>query len=157
MAEIARRHPEVMKARLVVSGERADDRMTLEVEVEGAAPEGLAERIAETIRDVTKLRGEVDAARARQPAERRQGDRGHAQVRLSGDGRARGRAAPPAARVGQLSTLTLPSFTTLRPLGDLGADELANFSARAAAVLGAVGVELFLHVGHRQHGVDVAR
>jgi phenylacetate-CoA ligase len=59
VAEIARRHPEVKKARLVVSGERADDRMSLEVEVEGAAPEGLAERIAGTIREVTKLRGEV--------------------------------------------------------------------------------------------------
>ena len=33
--------------------------MSLEVEVEGAAPEGLAERIAATIRDVTKLRGAV--------------------------------------------------------------------------------------------------
>jgi phenylacetate-CoA ligase len=59
VAEIARRHPEVKKARLVVSGERADDRMSLEVEVEGVAPEGLAERIAGTIREVTKLRGEV--------------------------------------------------------------------------------------------------
>jgi phenylacetate-CoA ligase len=59
VAEIARRHPEVKKARLVVSGERADDRMSLEIEVEGAAPEGLVERIAGTIREVTKLRGEV--------------------------------------------------------------------------------------------------
>jgi len=59
VAEIARRHPEVKRARLVVSGERADDRMSLEVEVEGAAPEGLVERIAATIREVTKLRGTV--------------------------------------------------------------------------------------------------
>ena len=59
VAEIARRHPEVMRARLVVSGERADDRMCLEIEVDGAAPEGLAERVAETIRDITKLRGTV--------------------------------------------------------------------------------------------------
>jgi phenylacetate-CoA ligase len=59
VAEIARRHPEVRKARLVVSGERADDRMSLEVEVEGVVSEGLAERIAGTIREVTKLRGEV--------------------------------------------------------------------------------------------------
>jgi phenylacetate-CoA ligase len=56
VAEIARRHPEVRKARLVVSGALADDRMRLEVEVEGE-PEGLAARIAESIRDVTKLRG----------------------------------------------------------------------------------------------------
>jgi phenylacetate-CoA ligase len=58
VAEIARRHPAVKKARLVVSGAMADDRMRLDVEVEGR-PEGLAERIAETIREVTKLRGEV--------------------------------------------------------------------------------------------------
>ena len=59
VAEIARRHPEVRRARLVDSGERADDRMCLEIEIEGAAPEGLAERVAETIREVTKLRGAV--------------------------------------------------------------------------------------------------
>jgi phenylacetate-CoA ligase len=58
VAEIARRHPEVRKARLVVSGEMANDRMCLSVEVAGA-PEGLAARLAETMRDVTKLRGEV--------------------------------------------------------------------------------------------------
>ncbi len=58
IAEIARRHPAVKKARLVVSGLMADDRMRLDVEVDGR-PEGLAEKIAETIRDVTKLRGEV--------------------------------------------------------------------------------------------------
>jgi phenylacetate-CoA ligase len=59
VAEIARRHPEVRKARLVVEGELADDRMTLRVEVEGR-PEGLAARLAETVRDVTKLRGAVE-------------------------------------------------------------------------------------------------
>jgi phenylacetate-CoA ligase len=58
VAEIVRRHPAVRKARLVVTGAMADDRMRLDVEVEGQ-PEGLADRIAETIRDVTKLRGEV--------------------------------------------------------------------------------------------------
>ncbi len=58
VADIARRHPEVGRVRLVVEGEMADDRMTLHVESEGR-PEGLAERIAQSIRDVTKLRGEV--------------------------------------------------------------------------------------------------
>ncbi len=58
VAEIARRHPEVRKARLVVSGETASDRMTLQVEVDGAN-EGLTERLADAMRDVTKLRGEV--------------------------------------------------------------------------------------------------
>lgn len=59
VAEIARRFPEVQRARLVVEGEMADDRMTLKVECP-AAPEGLAGRIAEAIRDVTKLRGTVE-------------------------------------------------------------------------------------------------
>jgi phenylacetate-CoA ligase len=58
VAEIARRHPEVRKARLVVSGEMANDHMALRVEVEGE-PEGLAASVAETVRDVTKLRSEV--------------------------------------------------------------------------------------------------
>jgi phenylacetate-CoA ligase len=58
VAEIARRHPQVRKARLVVSGEMANDRMALRVEVDGE-PEGLAARLAETVREVTKLRGEV--------------------------------------------------------------------------------------------------
>jgi phenylacetate-CoA ligase len=58
VADIARRHPPIVRVRLVVEGEMADDRMTLHVEAEGA-PEGLAERIAQSIRDVTKLRGEV--------------------------------------------------------------------------------------------------
>jgi phenylacetate-CoA ligase len=58
IAEVARRHPEIGRFRLVVSGEAADDRMTLKVEV-SERPEGLASRVAESIRDVTKLRGEV--------------------------------------------------------------------------------------------------
>ena len=59
IAEIARRFPEVIKARLVVSGEMANDSMTLKVETT-SAPDGLAERIGEAIRDVTKLRGAVE-------------------------------------------------------------------------------------------------
>jgi phenylacetate-CoA ligase len=58
VAEIARRFPDIVRARLVVSGEMANDVMTLKVEARGAAP-GLAERIGEAIRDVTKLRGDV--------------------------------------------------------------------------------------------------
>ncbi len=56
---IAKRFPEVLKARLVVSGEMANDAMTLKVEASGQ-PEGLASRIGEAIRDVTKLRGDVE-------------------------------------------------------------------------------------------------
>jgi phenylacetate-CoA ligase len=58
VAEIARRHPELGRVRLGVSGEMANDLMTLRAEVSGA-PEGLAERVALSLREVTKLRGEV--------------------------------------------------------------------------------------------------
>jgi phenylacetate-CoA ligase len=58
VADVARRHPEVQKARLVISGAMANDSMALHVEVAGA-PEGLAARIADTVREVTKLRAEV--------------------------------------------------------------------------------------------------
>ena len=58
VADIARRFPEVLKARLVVAGEMAHDSMTLKVET-ALAPQGLAVRIGEAIRDVTKLRGDV--------------------------------------------------------------------------------------------------
>ena len=58
VAEVARRHPEVGRARLVVEGEMANDRMTLKVEVAGS-PDGLAAAVAASVRDVTKLRAEV--------------------------------------------------------------------------------------------------
>jgi phenylacetate-CoA ligase len=56
--EIQRRHPEVLRARLVVEGETGNDRMTLRCEVK-ARPAGLADAIVGSIREVTKLRGEV--------------------------------------------------------------------------------------------------
>jgi phenylacetate-CoA ligase len=59
VADIARRFPEVLKARLVVSGEMASDSMTLQVEA-ASMPQGLESRIGEAIRDITKLRGEVE-------------------------------------------------------------------------------------------------
>ena len=59
VAAIVRRFPEVLKARLVVSGEMANDTMTLQVEAASSPPD-LRERIGEAIRDVTKLRGEVE-------------------------------------------------------------------------------------------------
>jgi phenylacetate-CoA ligase len=57
--DIVRRHPEVARARLVVEGEAGNDRMTLKCEV-AQRPSGLAEAIIASIRDVTKLRGEVE-------------------------------------------------------------------------------------------------
>ena len=56
---IAKRFPEVARARLVVTGEMANDAMTLKVET-AAEPAALASRIGEAIRDITKLRGEVE-------------------------------------------------------------------------------------------------
>ena len=57
--EVLRRHKEVLKARLVVAGETGNDLMTLKCEV-NERPAGLAEAIVASIRDVTKLRGEVE-------------------------------------------------------------------------------------------------
>jgi phenylacetate-CoA ligase len=57
--EVLRRHPEVTKARLVVEGETGNDRMTLRCEANDR-PAGLVEAIVTSIRDVTKLRGEVE-------------------------------------------------------------------------------------------------
>ncbi len=59
VGEVLRRHKEVLKARLVVEGETGNDRMTLKCEVK-ERPAGLAEVIVTSIRDVTKLRGEVE-------------------------------------------------------------------------------------------------
>jgi phenylacetate-CoA ligase len=59
VAEIVKRFPEVTKARLVVTGEMANDQMALHVETAGVADEGLKGRVSEAVRDVTKLRGEV--------------------------------------------------------------------------------------------------
>ena len=56
---IVRRHPEMLKARLVVSGRMANDVMTLHCEVAATPAPELAAAIVDSIRDVTKLRGEV--------------------------------------------------------------------------------------------------
>jgi len=57
VAEVTKRHPQIVKARLVVSGEMANDVMTLHCEVDNLACDTSA--IVDTIRDVTKLRGDV--------------------------------------------------------------------------------------------------
>ncbi len=57
--EIVRRHAEVTKARLVIAGETGNDSMTLKCEVR-ERPAGLVEAVVATIREVTKLRGEVE-------------------------------------------------------------------------------------------------
>jgi len=59
VAEIVKRFPEVSKARLVVTGEMANDQMALHVETDRLGDDALKARVSEAVRDVTKLRGEV--------------------------------------------------------------------------------------------------
>ena len=61
VAEVVKRFPSALRARLIVQGEMANDSMALHVETtaaHGAEPE-LKAQIAEAIRDVTKLRSDV--------------------------------------------------------------------------------------------------
>ena len=60
VAEVLRRHPEVARARLVVSGAMADDRMTLRAETTQPQASGLADALAASVRDVTKLRADIE-------------------------------------------------------------------------------------------------
>ena len=58
VAAIVARHPEIARARLIVDNAEGSDRMTLHVEVAANASSN-ADAIVASIRDVTKLRGEV--------------------------------------------------------------------------------------------------
>jgi phenylacetate-CoA ligase len=58
VAEIARRHVELGRLRLVVTREGEQDAMTLMAEA-AASPPGLAEAVAQTLQAMTKLRGVV--------------------------------------------------------------------------------------------------
>lgn len=57
VAEVTKRFPSIKRARLVVSGEMANDQLTLKVETPEVA--GLVEKISEAVRDVTKLRADI--------------------------------------------------------------------------------------------------
>lgn len=57
VAAIVGRHPGITRYRLVIDNPGGNDRMTLNVEVDGPAP--ASDAIVASIRDVTKLRGEV--------------------------------------------------------------------------------------------------
>lgn len=59
VAAIASRFPQVLRARLVVRGEMANDEMVLRVETTETAG-GLAPRLQDAIREITKLRGDVE-------------------------------------------------------------------------------------------------
>ena len=60
VADIIRRFPEIARARLVVSGEMANDSMTLKVETGCASSSDLMNKLSDAIREVTKLRGTVE-------------------------------------------------------------------------------------------------
>lgn len=57
VADILSRHPEVLRARLVVSGSAGHDEMTLRVEVRGDPP---VQAIEVSVREITKLRARID-------------------------------------------------------------------------------------------------
>jgi phenylacetate-CoA ligase len=57
--QVAKRFPAVLKARLVVTGEMANDQMTMRVESREITQE-LQRALADAVRDVTKLRAEVE-------------------------------------------------------------------------------------------------
>jgi phenylacetate-CoA ligase len=58
VAEVAKRHPELARVRLVVTREGEQDAMTLFAEC-AAPPPGLAEAVAGTLHSATKVRGAV--------------------------------------------------------------------------------------------------
>ena len=58
IADVLRRHPEIIKARLVVDSQTGADRMTLHVEVPDNRSTS-AEAIIASMREITKLRGEI--------------------------------------------------------------------------------------------------
>ena len=64
VAAVIARHPQIRRARLVVSGAMADDRMTLRCELAetGGADAGddLTGRVAESVRELTRLRADVE-------------------------------------------------------------------------------------------------
>jgi len=60
VAAVLARHPEVLKGRLVIDSVDNQDLMSLRCEIPGAPPDGLGAAIAGSIRELCKLRGEVE-------------------------------------------------------------------------------------------------
>ncbi|SDU36282.1 phenylacetate--CoA ligase family protein [Stappia sp. ES.058] len=61
IAEVVARHPQVARARLVVERSGDQDAMRLLFEAEGAGP-GLADALADSLREITKLGGHAEQA-----------------------------------------------------------------------------------------------
>ena len=64
VAEVVKRHAEIVKARLLVEREGDNDAMTLHCEIQDAGSERLRDAIAASLRDVCNLRGTVKFAAA---------------------------------------------------------------------------------------------
>ena len=60
VAEVARRLPGQPRVRLVVRGERADDQLVLQIAHPGPLNEELAAQCLQCVRDVTKLRADIE-------------------------------------------------------------------------------------------------
>jgi phenylacetate-CoA ligase len=60
VAGILKRHPEALRARLVVSGALAQDHVVLQLEMTPGLQDGFVESLMQTARDLTKLRVEVE-------------------------------------------------------------------------------------------------
>ena len=61
--QVVKRHPEIRRARLTVTHDaERNDIMSLAVEVDGAAPDGLTAAVAASLHDISKLRGDVTLA-----------------------------------------------------------------------------------------------
>jgi len=61
VAQVLKRFPHLGRGRLVVSGEMANDQMTLKVEADNTSPE-LAQQLGDAVREVTKLRAAIEWA-----------------------------------------------------------------------------------------------
>jgi phenylacetate-CoA ligase len=61
VAQVLKRFPGLGRGRLVVSGEMANDQMTLKVEAAHPSPE-LAQQLGDAVREVTKLRATIEWA-----------------------------------------------------------------------------------------------
>ena len=59
VADVIKRHPQILKGRLVIDQQNHNDIMTLQCETHEEANATLAQAIVQSIRDVCKLRGEV--------------------------------------------------------------------------------------------------
>jgi phenylacetate-CoA ligase len=61
VAQVLKRFPALGRGRLVVSGEMANDQMTLKVEAANPSPEW-AQQLGDAVREVTKLRATIEWA-----------------------------------------------------------------------------------------------